>query len=522
MGPSIVYLTKAAYEALETKVASNLYICTDSHEAFKGEEVIQDVIVYAQVKPENPSVNKVYCINKNLFLWSGEEWIDVTQIIIDQVEIALDPSKMVTKAQLKDAVDGVKEDVPTISFDDLYAKVKTAGYAGTKATFVAQLAEVLNATDDIVINEQEDVPVASVDGVEYASVAEAIGAVADGGTITMERNAVLDEAVILSANDVTLDFNGKMIELDNNRFEVTGQNVVLKNLNVVNNVDIDTPSEVVEGIVVEQGASLTIEDSAIDSRTKEVLVANPGSELTLKNVVVDSSLDPDYAATRYDSKSLVIADNATLNIIGGEIIADTSSDGECGLYPISAWNGCTIVLGDAETHEGPTIIGNSAPIGSNNTAEAVDNIIIHGGNYKSLMRHPQWMGVIYAGDSANITIDGGTFDGGDYDIALPYVPATYNVNISGGTFNGGTVIKKDYKKGGSGPQEPDVIAISGGKFANVFEAEYLADGYGLCKRADGTYEVLPVDTEGVEFVVVKEVQTGEVETPEEPAEEENP
>ena len=499
MGPSIVYLLRAQYDALEEKVARNIYICTDTHEAFKGTEVLQDVVVYSQTKPENPSSNVIYCINKNLWLWDGEEWIDVTKVIIDQVEIALDPTKHVTKEQLREAVAEVEGEVPELSFDGLYAKVKAAGYLGSKQTFVAQMAEVLNATENIVVNEEEGVKVAKVGDVEYASVSEAIAAVEDGGTIVMERNAVLDDATTLAASNATLDFNGKYIELDNHYLNVTGTGVVLKNVSVVDNTDLSNPSLAQSGIVVRENAEVVIEDSSIDSRTKEVVYAAPGSTVTLKNCTVNSSVDPDYAAAKYDGKSLIIADAATLNIIGGEIIADTSNDGECGLYPISAWDGCTIVLGDATTHEGPTIIGNSAPIGSNNTANAVDNIIIHGGNYKSLMTHPQWMGVIYAGDSANITIDGGTFDGGDYDIALPYVPATYNVEISGGTFNGGVVIKKDYKTGGSGPEEPDHINITGGRYLNLVPAEFMTTDYGCAKCADGYFEVLPINTPGADF-----------------------
>ena len=498
MGPSIVYLTRAEYDASE-KVERNIYLCTDTHEAFKGTEVLQDVIVYAQTKPENPSVNVIYCINKNLFLWDGTDWIDVTQVIIDQVEIALDPTKHVTKEQLREAVAEVEDEVPTLSFDGLYAKVKAAGYLGSKQTFVAQMAEVLNATENIVVNEESNVKVIDVDGTEYSSISEAIAAVADGSTVVMERNAVLDAPVAMTANDVTIDFAGKMIELDNNQFDITGSNVVLKNLSVVNNVDLANPSLAESGLVIRDGATVTIEDSAIDSRTKEVIYAAAGSNVTLKNVTIDSSVKPEYAADKYDGKSLVIADNATLTILGGEIICDTSSDDTCGLYPISAWNGCNIVLGDAETHEGPTIIGNSAPIGSNNTANAVDNITIHGGTYKSLMTHPQWMGVIYAGDSANITIDGGHFDGGDYDIALPYVKATYNVEISGGTFDGGVVIKKDYKQGGSGPDEPDHINIIGGRYLNIVPPEFMTTDYGCAKCADGYFEVLPINTPNAEF-----------------------
>ena len=521
MGPSINYLTKEQYTALDPKVASNIYICTDTHEAFKGTENIQDVIRYAAEKPEVGIENCIYCVNKNLFLYHDNEWIDITQVILDQVELILDPTKHVTKEQLKEATDAVEDKVPEISFDSLFERVKAAGYLGTEKIFVAQLAEVLNYTDKIMYNEEAGLPVVEVNGVEYATLGEAFEAVEAGGTVSFERNTVLDVPVVLDKDDVTINMNGKLLEISNKQLTVTGQNIVIEDANIVDNTDLANPSLANAGIVIAEGASVTIKDSAIDSRTKEVIYATAGSSVTLDNVVVTSSVNPDYAAGKYDSKSLIIADAATLTIKNGSVIADTSSDLTCGLYPISAWDGCTIVLGDPETHEGPTIIGNSACIGSNNTANAIDNIIIYGGSYKSLMQHPDWMGVIYAGDSANIDIYGGEFDGGDYDFALPYVPADYNVKINDGKFFGKVVIKKDYKKGGSGPQLGDHINIEGGLFAYTVPAEFITVGYGCAKRLDGWFEVKPLNEIDPEYLVCEgtspAVDSGNVEAPEGPS-----
>ncbi len=501
MGPSINYLTKEQYTALDPKVSSNIYICTDTHEAFKGTENIIDVIRYAAEVPEVGIENCIYCVNKNLYLYTGSEWINITQVILDQVELILDPTKHVTKEQLKDATDAVKAEVPEISFDSLFEKVKAAGYLGTEKIFVAQLAEVLNYTEKIMYNEEAGLPVVEVGGVEYATVGEAFEAVEAGGTVEFTRNTVLDVPVTLDKDNITINMNGKLLEISNKQFTITGQNTVIENANIVDNTDLANPSLANAGIVVGEGATVTIKDSAIDSRTKEAVYALSGSNVTFDNVVVTSSLNPDYAAGKYDSKSLIIADGATLTIKNGTVVADTSSDLTCGLYPISAWNGCTIVLGDPETNKGPTIIGNSACIGSNNTANATDNIVIYGGSYKSLMAHPDWMGVIYAGDSANIEVHGGEFDGGDYDFALPYVPADYNVKINDGKFFGKVVIKKDYKKGGSGPQLGDHINIEGGLFAYTVPAEFITIGYGCAKRLDGWFEVKPIDQIDPDFLV---------------------
>lgn len=492
MGPSISYLTREQYNALEP-VASNLYICTDTHEAFKGVENLQDVVKYAAVKPEVPVENSIYCINKNLFLYHEEEWIDITQVILDQVEIILDPTKHVTKEQLKEACEKVESDVPAISFESLYAKVKAAGYKGTEKIFVDQLAEVLNFTDKIVYNEEYGVPVVDVDGQEYASVAEAFAAVADNSTITFTRNTVLDDHAVITANNVTLDMGGKLLELDNKGITVSGTGIVIENANVVDNSDIANPNLARTGIYVEPGSTVTIKDSALDTRTEQLIYVDNGADVTLDNVVVTSSVDGDYAADKYDAKSLIIVNEGNFTMKNGTIICDTSTASDCGLYAITTWGSNNVVLGDAATGEGPTIISNSACIGSNNTNGGTDNITIHGGNYKSLMSHPQWMGVLYCAESCNLTIDGGTFDGGDYDVALPYVPADYNVNISGGVFNGGVVIKKDYKSGGSGPALGDTIAVTGGDFAYIVPAEFIPEGLGCAKKADGRYEIVPIN-----------------------------
>ena len=511
MGPSIVYLSRAQYDALEVKLERNLYICTDTHEAFKGEQVIQDVIVYAQVKPENPSTNKIYCISKNLFLWDGEEWIDVTKVIVDQVEIALDPAKHVTKDQLRDAMEEVESDVPDISFDDLYARVKVAGYKGSKATFVAQLAEALNATQDIVVNEESDVPVIEVDGTSYASVAEGLSAIAPNSEVVFLRNSVLDDNVVLQEG-VTLDFNDKYVELDNNTITVSGGNTIIKNASLVDNADVPSPRDSKWNIVVSPESSLTLENVSIDSRSATVIYAD--GPVVLDNVDITSSLDADYAAGAYDSKSLIYCTSpGSFTMKSGSIIADTSNDDECGLYPIYAAAGAEIVLGDQATGEGPTIISNSAPIGTNNTDGGTNNITIYGGNYKSLMSHPGFMGVMYLGAAANVTISGGKFFGGDYDLGLPYKDPQYIVNISGGEFDGGVVIKKDYKSGGSGSGEPDQIAIVGGVYLNVVPEEFLAPGYGCAKRSDGMYEVVAINTPNAEFVTQNNTQSATISGP---------
>lgn len=509
MGPTIHYLDKAAYTALETKVASDIYILTDVHQAFKGEFPLQDVLKFESEVPAlaDMETNSIYCVNKNLYISDGNEIIDITQVIVDQVEINLDPSLHVTHEELKETLKEVKEETPEVALEGIFAKAKAAGYLGTEKTFVTQLAEVLNHTDKIVINEEQDKPVVEIDGQEYTSVAEALNAVEEGGTVTFTANAALDEDVVLEANNITLDLSDKLLETGNKSITIKGTGVVIENANIVSNDIIADPKAVIDTIIIEEGAEVTLKDSALDIKSCGAISCVNGS-LTLDNCELNGSVPADLAAGAYDSKCLVYMEKGTLTMKDGQIICNTSSDPTCGLYPIYIKKGNTLILGDEATGEGPTIIGNSAPIGTNNLDGGIDDITIYGGNYQSLMTHPGFEGVMYLGASANVHIFGGTFDGGDYDIALPYVPADYNVDIHDGVFNGKVVIKKDFKSGGSGPATGDSIAITGGNYAGEVPAEFLAPGYGCAKLPNGRFEVLPINTNGAIWATTNPITEG--------------
>ena len=510
MGPTIHYLLKEAYLALEGHVASDIYILTDAHQAYKGDEPLQDVIKFEEALPsiQDMETNSIYCVNKNLFITDGNEIIDITKVIVDQVEINLDPSLHVTHEELKETVRDIKTETPEVALEGIFAKAKAAGYVGTEKTFVAQLAEVLNHTDKIVINEEQDKPVIEIGGEEYTSVAEAFSHVEEGSTLELTANAALDEDVVIDANNVVFNFNDKLLDTGNKTITVSGTGVVIQNANLVSNDIIADPKAAVDSIVINEGASLTIKDSALDIKTCG-LIKCTNAELVLDNCTLNGSVPADLAAGAYDSKALIYMEKGTLTMKDGQIICNTSSDEECGLYPIYIRKGNTLVLGDEATGEGPTIIGNSAPIGTNNLDGGIDDITVYGGNYQSLMTHPGFEGVMYLGASANVHIFGGTFDGGDYDLALPYVPADYNVDIHDGVFNGKVVIKKDFKSGGSGPATGDVIAISGGNYAGEVPAEFLAPGYGCAKLPNGRFEVLPINTAGAIFVSVNKGETTE-------------
>ena len=405
-----------------------------------------------------------------------------TKVYVDEKVAAIVPD--VTQEEL----DAVEESIPESAIAAIFAQAKEAGYKGTKATLIAQLAEVLNVADNIVIKEGDVVESVTVDGVVYDNIGEAIAHVSNGGTITAVKNTATDGVTI--AQTMTLDMDNKILAAENKTIAVTAGDFTVKNANLVNN---ETPatSAINPMFTVASGSSLTLKDSVID--TKSAVAISAKGDVTLDGVEINSSTPAASAASGYDAKVLVsVSPDATLTMKSGSINATTSSDSECGLYGIMMSSGGKVVLGDSQTGEGPTIITNSAPIGSNNLDMGPDEITIYGGYYKSLMTHAGFQGVMYLGASATVKIHGGTFDGGLYDIAIPYRPAVYNIEITGGTFLAPETIKKDFKNGGHGPDTDntqDSIVISGGNFTSEVPAEYLADGKVCVQHDDGRWYV---------------------------------
>ena len=460
--------------------------------------------------PADANNGDVYQVGNHEYAYNGTEWVDLGDLIDlseyktgDQIEGMIAAqianalkdyyTKVETNSVIDDkidaAVDDIVADASEQAFYDLYAQVKAKGYKGTRSTFVAQLAEVLNNTDAIVINEgQSTIP--AIQGVDIDSLAEALNSLESGATVTMVSNGELDAPVTLDG--VTIDADDNVIEANNKRTTVSG-NVTIKNANIVDNSNA-AANAMASTFALTEGSSLKIKDSEVDTSTAQLIVGEDG-DVVLENVNINSSLAADKAATSYDSKTLIDITRGSITMKDGSIIADTSSDDTCGLYAFGLTGGTTITLGDANTHTGPTIITNSAPIGNNNNDGGIDNIIIYGGYYKSLMTHPQFMGVMYLGASANIEIFDGEFYGGDYDLGLPYRPCKYTVRIHGGTFNGkNKTININYKNGGKGPDannDQDSIVIDGGRFKVEPPAEYIASGYEVVKNGE-YFEVVAI------------------------------
>ena len=493
------YATKVALEALSA-AAGGAFHFRGSKDSVAALEALQDA-----------EAGDVYQVGDKEYAYNGSEWVELGfnidlsdyktgDEITAEIEAAIDEAlenfddydkSEIVSAKAQDAVDAAKEgiiaDASVQALNDLFIEVKAAGYKGTRTTFISALADILNEKNNIVIAEGQDL-VAAIAGSNLTSVAEALNAAEANSNIKFVADSVSTAPVSLNGN--TVDMDGYMLDTNGNPITAAG-NTTIKNANLVDNSAPATSAAAASLVVVPASATVTIKDSDIDTTSAWAVDAAAGSTVNLDNVDFNSSADPAILAGPFDSKPMVYADQATVNFTSGSIVSDTSSADDCGLYGIYGLNGATITLGDQATGEGPTNITNSAPIGTNNTTGDISKLTIYGGYYKSLMSHTGFMGVMYLGGGADVEIFGGEFDGGNYDIALPYAKALYKVAIHGGTFHGSEVtIKKDFKNGGSGADPDntlDVIVIDGGKFAVEPNAEYIKAGYVAVKRGDWWY-----------------------------------
>ncbi len=494
MGPSIVYLKKASYEALDPKVVSSIYICEDTQEIFKGETPLREAIKTVNELPAEMIANTLYNVNGNLYFFDGTKTVDVTQTIIDQISVEFDPREHVKKSELREALEAEEEKVPDLSFDGLYEMLKLNGYNGTKKTMLSQMAEVLNHTEVIVINEDEGTIKVVIGDDEYASVDEAFAAVTDNATVDLVFSGAMGEAADFSAlQGVTLT-GDSVLDTANNSIKA-GNGMRIEGASIVNNT-IVAPNEVNDMVSVDGVTGVVIADSDLATETCAALVVNNNAEVELDGVSIFSSADPEEAAGRFDSKSLVWVENgSSLTFKDGEIIANTSSADDCGLYGISIAANANVVVGDQATGDGPVIKTNSAPFASNHMNGGMANITIYGGEFRSTMSHTGFMGVFYMGASATIEVFDGIFEGGNYDIACPYKKCQYNISIHGGEWDGKSLVNFGWKGDGPVPYENPglTVVVDGGSFAYKLADEWIAEGFGQVKEADGRWHVVPVN-----------------------------
>ena len=291
--------------------------------------------------------------------------------------------------------------------------------------------------------EQPAAAVASVLGEDGTytycnTLAAALAAVADGGTVKLVANVENPGYLTVTNKKVTLDMTGHTITSNDKQvFNVSGS------------------------------GDLTI--------TGNGTIAGPTGE-TAKNLDAYSVI-------------YITGENAKLTVLDGIITA--GGVGSDGMYGIYVADGGNVILGDADAKTGPSITTWFAAVGENNTT-APANITIYGGEYtaQAVPAASDWWtyfcAPIYASASGDINTSGGTFNG-YYGISSRYANVGQNLNISGGIFNGSNAALFVDTKTGTACDKTRTIAITGGTFSSD-PSDYVASGYGV-KNENGVYTV---------------------------------
>ena len=280
----------------------------------------------------------------------------------------------------------------------------------------------------------------------YPTLAAAVGAIQESGTVTVARNVTVTDGIELTG-DVALDMAGKTITYS----------------------PTYTKAEYLPLFKVPAETTLTIDG--------------------------DGSIVGPANGAVYDSK-VIISVFGTLNYLNGTMTATgTGSDGMYGVYVLDDG---TAVFGDAQSGTGPTITSHFAAIGTNNTT-APATITVYGGAYtaNATPTNNEWWSYfcapVYAASNGNYTLAGGTFTG-YYGVSSRYSNTTQTIALCGATLNAssGTQVFVDTKTGTA--QENPVRTITSTSNAVTVPADWKW----VATETEGVYELVEDTTTPIE------------------------
>lgn len=303
--------------------------------------------------------------------------------------------------------------------------------------------------------------VATIVDTAYTSLAEAVEEAEANATIVLYADVT--ESVTVAADDViTLDLNGKTLTSDTDNVATILNNGTLS--------IVDTSDE--KGTIT-RGA------------TTYYVIRNEGvmtiSDVNVENLTSDPS---SLVANNTDCKS---DGAAQLTIKSGSFTSAASNAVKNDEYGI-----LTIDGGVFETK-----------INTHAAVQTWATATINGGTFTATA---QAISIeVYNGQTNTTTINNGTFNAptavymsDGYDVGATYPGGDMNIEIKGGTFNGAIAESAtcpiDDEDGG--------VAISGGTFTEVFDAEYLAEDADMYVAGD-KYTAATEDNkpDGAELVV---------------------
>lgn len=273
--------------------------------------------------------------------------------------------------------------------------------------------------------------VAKIGETTYNTLQDAINNATDDTTITLLKD-------VYFSSDATLDLSGKTIKTAGNTIRVnSGTLTVTGNGDIQNDcIGVKNDNTQIHTLFhVADGATLNITNGTFKSASYQLLdvagtcnIDTASFECTVEN-------------NTYDSYSIisVCGERAQLNFKSGSVTMKKSTVPSDGMYGIYASKGGSVTLGDSETKEGPTITSHFAALGINHeTSPSTWNI--YGGTYTSTAKaSAEWWkyfcGAMYLAGNCEVNIYGGTFNGGNYTLSMPWADADVKLTINGGTFN---------------------------------------------------------------------------------------
>ena len=233
--------------------------------------------------------------------------------------------------------------------------------------------------------ESETFAVASVDGVGYTSLADAVAAAGKDDTVTLLKDASLDEMLSIATDGITLDLNGKTITASEN---------------FTSNWSNGNDSHLVQ---VLDATGVTIKNGTIETTAKNKHAVNIyGAEVTLEGLTVDHTNASTGAPVVVGGSDVTLSGKIT--VISGE----------------NSWYGINLdsrdingtVTGSSLTVSKDAVLtfDGKQPIGIyvENTCAAEDGKVSLSfeENVTIASDIPEFVAVVYAKDLENATVDG--------------------------------------------------------------------------------------------------------------------
>lgn len=332
------------------------------------------------------------------------------------------------------------------AFKDGTAKVQliggTYGYdfsnkpEGEGTTYIPSGYNVTESNGSYFISEKSD-NVAQINGVQYATLPDAVEAAVSGDTITMLKDATVTTEIDFADKAITLDLNSKT---------VTGT------LSAVTSV-IEAQGE---------NGSLTLEDTSAEKAGKLLsnkygISAAYGGKLTINSGTIES----EYAALAGNNT----AGDMNFEVNGGTL---TSKQSEAIYMPGQV----SLVVNDGTLNGG--------------ISTRMGQITINGGTINgmtgatdSIANYYHYSGSAWIGDAIYVLA-------GTYDSSNAEYTNSCNIKITGGTINGNNQYGVAVYKIGTGKEQTVNVNIEGGKFSGSKGAIFtISDGFTHSQNSNG-------------------------------------